>query len=276
MSRTSRNMPPGDDRLLDLLAARAVEGLTPREQRELEALLAVNPGVDADRLELAAAAIDEAFRAGDASPMPASLRERIAAAGERTERGVVARLDGGVISRRSGASRFIQAAGWLMAAACLVLALLGWWPRLVPATRPPATLAQQFNDLLAEPDAVVADWADWDNPEIAGVQGGVVWSPSRQAGFMRFTGLPANNPAQQQYQLWIVDERGLADPVTGQSARISGGVFDADSSGVVIVPIDAKLQVGSVKLFAVTIEKPGGTWVSDMTRRVVVGPANKG
>lgn len=183
-----------------------------------------------------------------------------------------ARINDGVAVRPGGASRFLSAAGWLMAAACLILAVLGWWPRLVTTLPVPSPLALQREQLLRDPDAVLASWSDWDNPEIPGVTGDVVWSPSRQTGYMRFKGLPANDARRQQYQLWIVDERGLADPVTGQSARISGGVFNADPSGEVIVPIDPKLRVGGVKLFAVTIEKPGGTWVSDMKRRVVVAP----
>ncbi|HRJ49617.1 MAG TPA: anti-sigma factor, partial [Phycisphaerales bacterium] len=133
-----------------------------------------------------------------------------------------------------------------------------------------------IDDLLrTAPDLVRAQWGDWDAPEIAGVTGEVVWSDARQAGYMRFTGLPANNPTREQYQLWIVDERGLVDP-TGQSARISGGVFDVPADGSpVVIPISPAIKVGKAQLFAITIEKPGGTWVSDMTRRVSIAAVSK-
>ncbi len=53
--------------------------------------------------------------------------------------------------------------------------------------------------------------------------------------------------------------------------RISGAIFDGSSgSGELYVPIDPKLTVRKAAAFAVTIEQPGGTWVSDMKRRVVI------
>jgi hypothetical protein len=38
------------------------------------------------------------------------------------------------------------------------------------------------------------------------------------------------------------------------------------------VPIQPGIDVGRVTLFAITVEKPGGTWVPDLKRRVVVAP----
>lgn len=153
---------------------------------------------------------------------------------------------------------------WVAAAAAIVLAAVAW---LNAPTRTPAPMTyEQF--VQVTPDVVRSAWGDWAEPEIKGVTGEVVWSPSRQQGFMVFKGLPINDPTKEQYQLWIVDERGLAD-ATGQSARISGGVFSIATTGEVVVPIDPALKVGKAQLFALTIEKPGGTWVSDMTRRVV-------
>jgi hypothetical protein len=89
---------------------------------------------------------------------------------------------------------------------------------------------------------------------------------------MTFSNLPALQPGEQ-YQLWIIDKRGLAD-ATGQSMRISGGVFDGGidmvGKGELVVPIVPAIQVQGAAAFAVTIEKTGGTWVSDMKRRVVI------
>ena len=48
---------------------------------------------------------------------------------------------------------------------------------------------------------------------------------------------------------------------------VDGGVFDiaaqAAATGEVIIPIDAKLPVGDARIFAITVEPPGGVVVSD-------------
>ncbi len=43
---------------------------------------------------------------------------------------------------------------------------------------------------------------------------------------------------------------------------MDGGVFNVAGTGEVVIPIDAKLQVGRAGTFAVTVEKPGGVVVS--------------
>ena len=107
--------------------------------------------------------------------------------------------------------------------------------------------------------AIITGTAD---PESATGIGDVVWSPSRQQGFMRFRGLAANDPAVAQYQLWIFDaERDEAYPV-------DGGVFDVppEADGDVVVRIDPRLVVGRAVAFAVTVEQPGGVVVSSRSR----------
>ncbi len=50
----------------------------------------------------------------------------------------------------------------------------------------------------------------------------------------------------------------------GRDARpVDGGVFDITGEGEVIVPIDAKLPIGTPAVFAITLEQPGGVVVSD-------------
>jgi hypothetical protein len=72
----------------------------------------------------------------------------------------------------------------------------------------------------------------------------VVWSESRQQGFMPIRGLAANDPKGAQYQLWIFDrKRDAAHPV-------DGGVFDM---------VDGE----------VTVERPGGGVVSKRERIVL-------
>src|SRR4051812_42363633 len=87
---------------------------------------------------------------------------------------------------------------------------------------------------------------DWDNPEFKGVTGTVVWCDRAQKGYLKLTGLPANNPETEQYQLWIVDSRGM-----GQ--RISGAIFNS-SGGETVVAIEPGIPIKSASAFAVTIE----------------------
>ena len=133
----------------------------------------------------------------------------------------------------------------------------------------PAILAERRQQLLDVPDTIQIAWQPFDLPdspaEQQGVQGDVVWSDDLQQGYIRFVGLDANDPNIEQYQVWVIDERGLEQ-------KVSGGVFNASADGEIIVPIEPGIDVGRVALFAVTVENPGGTWVPDLERRVVVAP----
>ena len=71
-----------------------------------------------------------------------------------------------------------------------------------------------------------------------------------------------NDPSRAQYQLWIFDAK------REQAHPVDGGVFDV-RDGEVIVPIHAAIQVFAPKLFAVTVEKPGGVVVSKRERIVL-------
>ena len=129
-------------------------------------------------------------------------------------------------------------------------------------------------ELLKEAsDLVQVSWERGADATATNAAGDVVWSPTKQQGFMRFSGLEPNNPAQNQYQLWIFDE--------AQDARypIDGGVFNIPASagpaGEIIVPITAKLPVSKVTLFAVTIEKPGGVVVSSRERLPLLAKVTK-
>ncbi len=274
----SRQGLPENERILELLASRATEGLSGDEARELDARLRDQPDSDDAAFELAAAAIDLSLSRHEIAPMPRGLRARLEADAPRWVGaasltpghgdGAAGRAPGGVRARPPSGSRFIQGAGWLVGAACLIAAVAGWWPRLVATARAEGlTVERQRREMLARGACVTAHWSDWDDPEISGVRGDVVWCGGSQRGFVRFEGLPRNDPAQQQYQLWIVDDRGAGD-APGRTAPISGAVFDG-GPGEVLVPFGAPIRVGDVQYFAVTIERPGGAWISDMKRRVV-------
>lgn len=265
---------PTENRVLDLLAEQATVGLEAAAAGELHAML-TGLGVREDEvsLEASAAALALAFvsQEGVMHPPPA-LMERLHAAGRAWCEAEAAQRRG----REMGAARppaqdrsrpVMRAAAlkpsglrwvpWLAAAAGVSLAAIAWMPnRSVPRT--PGPIAAVSGD----PSAVRLAWSDWDNPEQKGVTGEVVWSESKQAGYMKFVGLKPNDPGKEQYQLWIIDSRGMQQ-------RISGAIFNAQP-GETIVPITPGIPVKEAAAFALTIEKPGGVWVSDMTRRVVI------
>lgn len=292
MTAQSRPLPP-DDRLLELLADRALEGLSAAQEVELQALLK-KYGLtgEEERFELAAAAAGLAMSPAE-SAMPEALRQRLVAAADEFaaasqasraippgERGPLKLTSGGLAPSIGAGARvpMIYKLGWLAAAACLVLAVVGWLSRSPaplppgPGPQPAATVAQQRDQFMkTAPDLVRLPWGDFaslddkkEPPEMPGVRGEVVWSDQLQKGYITFQNLPANDPTTQQYQLWIVDAaRGL-----GQ--RVDGGVFDSSKPGECVVAINSKLHVSQAAGFAVTIEKPGGVVISDMARRVVI------
>jgi len=295
-SPTPRNLPPLPpeelELLNELLADRALIGLEDAERARLAELLRKAGLEDDESFDLAAGAAMLAI-ADHAERPPASVYTRAAQAAETFAR----EMENGRNVMGTPALRIVETEalmpppkrissvwlGWMAAAACLAFAAIGWIQ--IFANRQNSALAQvslvSLRDSVAKAsDAKRLSWGDWDNPEIKGVNGEVVWSESGQKGYMTFKGLPENNPSKEQFQLWIVDERGL-------DQRVSGGIFNStgESTGWqgevrtervgddLVVEISPRIHVGQPALFAVTIEKPGGTWVSDMKRRVVAAAA---
>ena len=238
-----------------LLADRALEGLSEAEARELEQL----GGAGDDALDLAAAAVALA-ELGPLEPMPELLAARVLA-GARAEARRRPRWD-------------LGRAGWLAAAAAVVLAVFAWSrpPQVVEklvkveVPAPPARLptpAERRVELLAQSDdARTLAWSATPDPAAKGATGDVVWSESRQQGYLRIRGLAVNDPSRAQYQLWIFDAR------REQAHPVDGGVFDVQG-GDVVVPIHAAIRVFEPKLFAVTVERPGGVVVSKRERIVL-------
>jgi hypothetical protein len=251
-------------RLEGLLIDRAVDGLEPSEHAELEALLAEHGHPDPDCADLAAAWADQALHPEADSPMPAAVAERA----ERTlTTGEPApRLEEQPRPRTAPAARARKrrwmgaaVAGWTAAAAALIVALVGWWPGAV-STGPQSPAAARDALLANAPDAERMAWQNTQQGRSQELDGGyVVWSDQRQEGYLTFDGLPPNNSDQHQYQLWIFDgSRSNEFPV-------DGGVFNAraNADGAVVIPIENKLPVAQAKMFAVTLEPPGGVVVSD-------------
>lgn len=291
-SRLDHSSP--SDRMLELLADRSLQEITAQDQAELDAWL--NENGDDDLMDVAAGAALLAMLGRVEAP-PASVMTRAAQAAEQFRReqangsfrpeAPALRLtiaDAPIAAPRRISTGWL---GWLAAAACLAFAAIGWLPAFRARQIPQVAASVSLTNLRAEvdsaKDASRASWADWDKPEIAGVKGEIVWSQSKQKGYMVFRGLPKNDPAREQYQLWIVDDRGIEH-------RVSGGIFNApnpsssggDGSGWrgqvrcelvgddLYVEVEPRINVRQPTLFAITIEEPGGTWLSNMKRRVCV------
>ncbi len=255
--------PLGRNRLYDLLADEASASLESGDEAELTRLLVQNPDVPQDEILKAAALAQVALlRRTRGSRMPDGLRQRLTSQGEALtmrQRGpdAVPRLLKTPLSAQQPAtSRWSRAsgAGWLMAAMFAIAFVV---VRNGPAALPTVTDASALRASLvnAAPDVITLPWAP---PTAAGyekVTGDVVWSQSRQQGYLRLANMPVNGPARRQYQLWIVDPERDKNPV-------DGGVFNVSATGEVIIPIQAKLQIRSPRAFAITAEQPGGVVVS--------------
>jgi hypothetical protein len=248
----------------ELLADRALQGLDAHECAEFSEMLAAKTGEDLLADELAAAAADLAWAPKSLEPLPAMLRGKLLAdaakhfdaPGERASETPI--LPGPGSGAPTSVMRPSQAtwAPWLAAAAALVVALIGWWPRLTGEGPPPNVIAEVEDAADAR---TVAFGPSTLTPD---AQGAVVWSQSRQQGFVRVRGLPRNDATREQYQLWILDGR--------QENPIDGGVFDVTGDELVLA-IDAKLAVAELKGFAITLERPGGVVVSKLDRLALIG-----
>lgn len=246
----------GQERLFDLLAEDASQGLSVEQSEELDILLLENQEIETDELLQAAALAQLSFLKQDdgaQDSMPESLKQRVLS---NAQIGVIPTpvdRDKPVAEPEKGSSWFgLPAFGWY-AAAALSAVLLFSRPAAVP---PVPTLEQQVQQLMQSCSGVTThSWQAPDAPGFESVTGDVVWCQDGQQGFMRLANMPVNSPTEAQYQLWIVDPERDKNPV-------DGGVFDIASNGSVIVPIDAKLEITSPAAFAITKEIPGGVVVS--------------
>jgi hypothetical protein len=239
------NPPPVSiERLYELLADQATQGLSPQEVAELTRLLARWPHVDEDAMANAAAVLN--LREADVEPLPAGLRARLEADATRFFAPTPA-------PRRAILSfgRPLAWSGWMAAAACLVILFWSWRP--VGAQTP----EQRLQNVLRATDV----------QQVAGEQllpefkarGKVVWSDSLQEGCVVLEDFPTNDPAVMQYQIWVVDSL----PRNNMDLPVDGGVFDVSTTGrTVIIPFRPKLEVARPKLFAISREPPKGVVVS--------------
>lgn len=267
------------DTLFDLLTKRAIEGVDQAELVQLTALAGeLNYEID-DSFDIAASAIALAC-IDDIEPIPASLMSRLTASADEHFGFVGAEESAEDLQPTFEFEPKRSLLGWLgwavAAAACVALAVNIWFNRSQPQgptvaggptpTASPAKpdLKAQFEEMMAAPNMIKAKWSPAGAKDVSGE---VVWSDAKQAGFMRFRGLPVNDKTKEQYQLWIFENAKLEEHPK------DGGVFDITADGDVIIPIDAKLATKDPKVFAITVERPGGVVVSDRKKIAALAKA---
>jgi hypothetical protein len=273
--RMNPDMNAHDQEALELLAALALGDLSLDEAAPAAAARAAN-GDEAAAMEGAVGSIYLALAAETAGgvaagaapePVPDEVLARLRRLGDAYAAAAQA-------PQAAGPARVVPASGrrgsrglWFALAASLALAAGGWIMALRGGGFPSAEPGPvERRDLIAQQgDAVTIPWGEWSDEqvqaEVRGVTGEVVWSDQAQSGVMRLANLP--DLPGSVYQLWIIDaERGM-------SQRVSGAVFQS-AEGETWVEIEPQIPISKAAAFAVTIEQPGGTWVSDMTRRVVI------
>jgi hypothetical protein len=245
-------MIPTDSKLRfdELCAGRAIGDLSPEEEREL-ANLCQQHGVSPDStFDLVAAAVQAdalTNSANSANPLPAHLAKRLHDWSD-TMLAANPTADNVILPRIPTWQKIVRSplTGWAAAAAVFIISLA------ITRDENPLPPAQAAQRLRAEAsDLIERRFEGLGDYNQAG--GTVIWSDSQQRGYMILDGVPANDPRQAQYQLWIVD------PARDADAPVDGGVFDVprDTSRAVI-PITAKLPLSHPQAFVITLEQPGG------------------
>jgi anti-sigma-K factor RskA len=267
-----------EELMLDLLCKKAEYGLSEADEKKL-AELRSDAGVpdDSASFELTAAAIGLAY-SDAAEELPSSLRSRIVADAERYFEGRPEKSSeraSEIAPENAGTGSWFGWLGWAFAAAaCLALAFNFYYSRPqndlarngqpTPTPEERLTPAQLRLRLIeSAPDLARGTWAAGNVKDVTPA-GDIVWSDTKQAGYMRLTGLPVNDPNRETYQLWIFDE------TQDDKTPIDGGTFNVTSDGEVIVPIDPKLRPRNTKMYAITVEQPEGVVVSDRKRLIAL------
>ena len=269
--------------MMDLLCDQALFGLSGEELRELEMFEKNADGdMEAHSLELTAAKLG-LIGVDQRAEMPSHLFEKIVADSRRhvaAEENVFTAPRGTVLTEATSGGGIINWLGWAVAAAaCIALAVnifttrqgtgeVVSGPKATPTVEEKLTPAQMRQRLIDQEQSLArADWTKGNFKESEGISGDVVWSDAKQAGYLRVSGLPVNDKAKVQYQLWIFEDAAL------EKFPKDGGVFDVNENGEVIIPIDAKIAVKNPKAFAITLEKPGGVVVSERGPSQIAGLA---
>jgi anti-sigma-K factor RskA len=267
-----------------MLCDRALFGLDDCERVTLHRMLAARGSVDDGSFDLVAAQLDLALHplSPDAA-MPAAVLARCIERVERLAEAAavagtirVAESGGAVGSRAAaraplaraaasgGASGSKVAAGWSIAGNVGWAA--GWAAAVLLGTALVFSLSRGAGVQADRPQvsaaAPVIAMQKTEDPLCAAASGEIVWDEAAQRGRLVVTGLEPNDPTRLQYQLWIFDA------TRDERFPVDGGLFDVPPSGRVVLDVRPPVPIREPTLFAVTVEPPGGSVVSD--RRIVL------
>jgi Anti-sigma-K factor rskA len=252
-----------DEKLIDLLSQRAIYGLNVDETSELNQLFP--QWKDDFSFDSAIAKLD-LVNLDQSAELPSHLRTNIL---NSCEAYFVPDLQ--PTFELKPKSNWLGLLGWATAAACALLAFSIWTnrveaPKIIVKAPTEALNNGQLRQRILDLDknAVNINWAKGNVKNLPEVSGDLVWSDEKQAGYMRFRGLPINDTTKECYQLWIFDE------TQDEKTPVDGGIFDVKDDGEFLVSINAKLKIKNPKLFAITIEKPGGVVVSKREKIAVL------
>ncbi len=228
----------------ELSAGRAMEDLSHDECRELFSLEQELSQTHDFAFDLMVGSLTVDFLKDSLEPLPADLAARL----HRCADGLATPAPDNVVSFQPTLMGKILRSpftGWVAAAVIFLLAMVNY------QTAPQSTLSEAKALLSLEaPDLLERSFQGLGT--YAASSGNVIWSDSKQAGYMTLKGLPVNDPTKAQYQLWIVDPK-------RDEAPIDGGVFDiVEGETPNIVPIAAKLALSDPQAFVITLEQPGG------------------
>ncbi|GIV81230.1 MAG: hypothetical protein KatS3mg051_0584 [Anaerolineae bacterium] len=238
------------DELLALLPAYALGALDPGERAAVEAWLPTDAEARALLAQYQAVA-DQLYVLAPARPAPAhleaDLRRRLAA-----ERVTAAR-------RRSGTTRFwLRGRTWLAAAALLIV-LLGatvLLQQLSESGTPTPDASALYATIAAQADA--RRFAI-EAAEEANLRGELIVTASGDRAVIRVEQLPTL-PPDQTFQLWLLDVEGTLR---------SGGIFRAQGDAThILVPLERPLT--AYQRFGVSIEPAGGSPYPDRPTGPVV------
>jgi anti-sigma-K factor RskA len=271
--------PPDDhDGWAELAGAYVLDALEPPERARFEAHLVTCADCAAEVRSLAAVVDTLALASEEADPSPA-VRQRILTSIASTQTRLPA-------AARVGPARPRADAGWLAAAALLLLAVgAGAYAlqlrgrvtdletRLSQAVQRAALVESQIADarrtaaqsqasvaVLTAPDVARIDLKG--QPAAPDAMARAFWSRSRGLVFTG-TNLPAL-PARQTYQLWVI----TADP-----APISAGLLMPDAEGRVTGTFETPPDIPQPVAMAVTLEPENGV-PAPTGDKYLVGSAN--
>ena len=258
-----------------------------RETEELELAAAALAVAQLGRFAPLAEPVAPAADAGDA--MPAHLKARIAATAaaviapdpirihetpgraEASARAAATAASRAPFGARDSMAPFrardsmapFRARDWMLAAASIALGAVATVIVLNAGTAGDGFTRDPAAFVRTHPRAVHWPWQGTDDPHVVGaVRGEAYFDPDSEDGLLEIEGLAPNDPAVEQYQLWIFDA------ARDERYPVDGGVFDVRSRGRVVIPVKARVDVSTPIQFAVTVERPGGAVVSE--RRIAL------